>query len=567
MSKTKVTDPSLLEQLNQTEELNKEKQPKKVRTKVNNAELLAMLNEDIEAPIKTQKTVEDVVNDIPEYAMEYTSPWEYLEGVAETVESIGRGAVAGVTGFAGDIESLGRMAFAGKDNQETTLPTSQDMRENINYVVGEQKLNQLDPKGAEAGGFIGEVLAPVGIIGKTVVKGSKYLSDKVVKSNVLKQALADPVGKYDGALATVKLNNSGEVVKDVVGQRLVDLDVNPETVSYITNTDKANKKAMAEILQRANKGVGNKLYSSANPTTEVIGESVVKRLNALSGRRKALGKSLGEVVDTELKSLQFPVEALNKSFGTAMKKAFDVGMEGVEKLPSATKRNLIELNRLISAQTDTGVLSGKQIHNLKKILDDLRDVGAKDNMSRGVDSIIGALRKDVNTKLGEASSQYRSLNQRLSSILEAESSFVRLDDTRKFMNDEALRKKVGSKLKDLGNSEKALNSDWQASLRLLDDTLKDMGIVFKDDPLMLTEFAKQAKQFASVNDATILRYGSKDARRSALKMVANSGIGNTFGAMNNISNLVDSGISAKNARKAMDNHFKAYDLMLKELRK
>lgn len=565
MQKVKVTDPDLLATLNGSPEPTENEAAN--RSRVTDPELLKLLNEGKD-PTKEPSpvSVEEVMEDMPDYAMEYTSPWEYLEGVSEAVGALARGAAAGVTGIGGDVESLGRMLFADKDSQDTLLPTSGDMRENINTLIGAPKPNQLQQEGIEAFSLMGNVLAPVATTAKVITKGSKFIADKAAKSERIKKALLDPIEKYAGELATVKLGTNGDVIKDPVGQKLVDLDVNPETVSYVTNTAEANKKSMAEILERTVKGVDNGMYRSAKPATEVLGNTVLKRLSALSAKRKALGDKLGEVVNNELKSLRFPVETLNASFKTAMREAFDVGMEGLDKLPRQTKRNLMELDRLISAQSSTGVLTGKQMHSLKRILDDLRDVGAKDNMSRGVDKVIGDLRKNVNAQLGEASPAYRSVNEQLAKVLNTESSFVRLDGSREFVNDEALRNIVGTKLKGLGNSSVGLNSQWQDALKNLDGTLAEMGVRFKDDPVLLSNFAVRANQFANINDATILRYGSKEARRSAIKGAAAGGIGNVFGAINNTSNLVSMGIDAKNAEKALKAHRKAYEVMMKELK-
>ena len=566
MQKVKVTDPELLTALSGSTPDTAEEETSS-RSRVSDPELLKLLNqgeEPTEAPAPV--SVEEVIKDMPDYAMEYTSPWEYLEGVSEAVGALARGAAAGVTGMAGDVESLGRMLFADKDSQETLLPTSGDMRENINTLIGAPKPNQLQQEGVEALDFMGNILAPTGAVIKSVTKASKFITDKVAKSERVKKALLDPVEKYAGELATVKLGVNGGVIKDPVGQKLVDLDVNPQTVSYVTNTDKANKKSMAEILERTMKGVDNDIYRSANPATEVLGNTVLDRLSALSSKRTAFGKQLEKVVNNELVSMQFPVAALDASFKTAIRKAFDVDMGGLNKLPGPTRRNLVELDRLISAQTDTGVLTGKEMHSLKHILDDMRDVGAKDNMSKGVDRVIGTLRKNVNEQLGDASPAYRAVNQKLSKILDVESSFINLDKTRQFANDESLRKIVGTKLKGLGNSSVGLNSQWQGALKNLDGTLAEMGVKFKDDPVVLSNFAVRANQFANINDATILKYGNKEARRSAIKAAASGGIGNVFGAMNNTSNLVSLGIDVKKAEKALKAHKQAYGAMMKELK-
>lgn len=565
MSRVEVTDSDLLAKLNKPSEEESDTSPKKVV--VSDPDLLSVLNEGIPQPQQTTTAVEDPKEDLPDYAMEYTSPWEYLEGVAETVEAITRGATAGALGLAGDIESIGRLIFAGEDSQETLLPTSERVKQGVDYVFGEQKTNQLQPEGVQAAQFIGNIVAPATGVAKGVQKGSKFVADRVANSKAVKEALVDPIAKYSSQLANVKLNKQGDVVKDVVGQKLVDLDVNPQTVSYVTNTDSANKKAMLEILERTRKGVDNDVYRTANPATEVIGKSVVGRLNALKAKRVQFGKRLDEVVNSELKNQMFEVDGLNKSLSIAMRKAFDVDMGGISKLPEATQRNLKQLDRLINSQTDTGLLNGKDMHRLKKILDDLRDVGASENMSRAVDSVIGSVRKSVNNTLQESSGAYKAVNQKLSKVLDVESDFVRLDKTRQFKDDRALRAMVGAKFKSLGNSSTGLNAQWQESLRKLDGTLGELGVKFKDDPVVLSNFAVRANEFVNVNDATVLRYGSKEARRSAIKAVASGGIGNVFGAMNNTSNLLDIGISASNAKKAIKQHNQAYSLMVEALKK
>ena len=504
-----------------------------------------------------------VDEDLPEYAMEYTSPWEYLKGVGQTLEALTRGAVAGVGGFAGDIESLGRMVV-GSDS-ETLLPTSEDVKQGVNYIIGEQEADQLDSEGVEALQFMGGVLAPIGGTAKAATKTAKVVKDRAVQVAKVKEALQDPVLRYSDELAKVKLDSQGKVVKDRVGIELVNKDVNPTTVSYVTNTDsKATKKGMSEILKRSKTGARNPDALAKYPPTEIIGKSVVNRLSTLGKLRKSYGEKLSKVVDTELSGINFPVSELSESFAKGVVKTFDAP---VSKLPISTQRNIKELNSLIQAQSSNGFLTGKEMHSLKKILDDFRDVGAKDNMSRAVDSAIGGLRKFVNTQLQEASSSYRGINQKLSSILDVESDFKRLDPTRKFEASTELYNYVGSTMRNIGNTGTPLNSQWVASLGKLDDVLGQMGVRFSDDPVTLSNFAVKAKEFSNVNNALILKYGSRKAKDSVLKAAGAGGIGNTYGAVNNVANLVNAGIAKSDAKTVIKNHEKAYNLMMEQLSK
>ena len=348
----------------------------------------------------------------------------------------------------------------------------------------------------------------------------------------------------------------------------MDLDVNPQLVSYVTNTEKGNKPAMKEILQRIRKGIDNTEFAGVFPPTEVIGESVVKRLKTLTGLRKNYGNKLGAIVESELKGMSFRVDDLNASFVEGIKNTFDVTLENLDKLPKATQSNIKELSRLVSSQGDKGVLTGKQMHSLKRILDDLRDVGAKDNMSRGVENIVGGLRKYVNTTLGQASDAYSGINSKLATILNTESSFHKLDKTRQFAGEGDLYRMVGAELKNIGTSSTTkVGEEWLSALKNLDESLGTFNIKFKDNPAMLTRFAVNAREFSSINAATLLKYGDKQARGAALKAVGSASINNTFGAMNNASNLIEVGISKAAARKAVANNDKAYAVMISNLTK
>ena len=561
-----VTDPALLKILNKNRG---DVTATPALKPVTDPKLLAILNKGrkkVVEPVKASEAVESV-EDLPDYAMPYTSPWEYIKSVGSAAESAGRGAVAGTVGLLGDVESLGRMAFADKDNQETTLSTSQDVKKHVDFLFGEQTSSTLSPEAMEAGQFVGNVMAPVGSIVKGGKAGINALQRTKKAVEVTKKALLDPVGKYASDLATVKLSPKGEVVKDVVGKKLVELDVNPQLVSYVTNTEKGNKPAMKEIIQRIRKGAGNKEYTRAFPPTEIIGKSVVNRLKALTGLRKNYGAKLGDVVNSELKDMTFRVADLNASFIEGVKKTFDVSLKTLDKLPKTTQGNIKELSRLVSSQGDKGVLTGKQMHSLKRILDDLRDVGAKDNMSRGVENIVGGLRKYVNTTLGEASNAYSGINSKLTTILNAESSFHKLDKTRQFTGEGDLYRMVGAKLKNIGKGESAINAEWLNSLKTLDEALGTFNIRFKDNPVMLTNFAGSAREFASINTATLLKYGDKQARGAALKAIGSASINNTFGAMNNVSNLVAAGMTKASARKAIAANEKAYAVMMSNLAK
>ena len=563
-----VTDPALLAILNKGRG---DVEEETASTPVTDPKILAVLNKGrpkkAVTPVGSTEPIQPV-EDKPEYDLGYdVSPWEYLKGVGSVAEAGGRGMVAGALGVFGDTESLGRLLFADEDNQETGIYTSQDVKKGVDFLFGEQTSSTISQEAIEAGQFIGNVAAPVG----SIVKGGKYgvkaLRTKAKAVEATKKALLDPVGKYAGELATVKLSAKGEVVKDVVGKQLVALDANPQLVSYVTNTDKGNKAAMGEILQRIRKGVDNKEYARAYPPTEVIGESVVKRLKALTGLRKNYGNKLSAVVSSELGDMSFRVADLNAAFLAGVKKTFDVSLKTLDKLPTATQRNIKELGRLVSTQGDKGVLSGKQMHSLKRILDDLRDVGASDNMSRGVENIVGGLRKYVNDELGLASNAYSGINSKLATLLNAESAFHKLDKTRQFAGESELYRVVGAKLKNIGGNTTAANEVWQGALKELDDALGVFNVKFKDNPAVLASFAKDAHEFASINGATLLKYGDAQARGAVLKTVGSAAIQNTFGAVNNMSNLVNMGVSTSKAKKAIAANEKAYRIMIKSLAK
>jgi len=557
-----VTDPATLAWLNGEVE---QEPVGALSEAVTDPATLAWLNEGAKKeavePASTDST------ELPDHAMPYVSPWEYLKKVGSATEAGARGAVAGTLGVVGDVESLGRSLLADKDNQDTAIWTSKDVKKGVDFLFGEQTSSSISQEAIDAGQFIGNMAAPVGSIVKGGNAGLKALTKKAAAVQATKKALLDPTLKYGSELATVKLSSAGEVVKDVVGKKLVKLDTNPELVSYVTNTEKGNKPAMAEILQRIKNGVGNQYYTSAHPPTEAIGKSVVKRLETLTGLRKNYGAKLEAVVNTELKELSFKVSGLDEAFLAGVKKTFDTSLDTLEKLPKATQTNLKELSRLINNQGDKGVLSGKQMHALKRILDDLRDVGASDNMSRGVDSIVGGLRKHVNDELNLASNSYAGINSKLTSILSAETPFLKLDKTRQFASDAAFYNKVGQKFKNLGTGNSALSTEWMNALKGLDESLGGFGIRFKDDPVALSIFAKEATEFASINSATLFKYGDKQARQAVLKTAGSAAVNNTFGAMNNVANLVSVGVSKSNAKKALAANKKAYYMMINSLAK
>lgn len=515
-----------------------------------------------------------------------TSVADYGKGLLEMGEAALRGAIPASLGMVGDVAELikatrnpvamgGYLTGATADQNPFTTKNIKKVTDPIlDAIIGEPSYDQISKEDAEVVSGIGELIAPtvgVGALGKIAKAPLKDLP-----VNEMKAMLKDDAAKFSGELADVKLSDTGRVVADVTGAKLVSLGVPRPLVSTVTNANPATKRAMGEMLDILETGSKNKIVAMADRATDVVGDSLVKRLSFLRGKRKALGEQLDDVVKNELNNIQVDMSSVRSTLTKEIANKFDLDvvlnpkggldLDGLEKLPVKTRNQIKQINDILTAQTDTATITGRQAHSLKKILDDFIDEGVSGaDMSSKVKQSISETRKFINSQLQTASQRYGDINANLAKIINAEEPFKKFSKYRKWDTDN-LKSVIGATVRKLSNDTPS-NAALAQSVDMLDDVVKSFGLRLKDEPKAMILFNQDMKKFMGYTPENMAKYSGGKFAKGVADFGTSSAVGNTFGAVHDMKRLTELGVGKRQAIKIMKQNKEALQLMKKELSK
>jgi hypothetical protein len=517
---------------------------------------------------------------------EGTSVADYGKGLLEMGEAALRGAIPASLGMVGDVTEIikatrnpvamsGYLTGATADQNPFTTKNIKKVTDPIlNAIIGEPSYDQISKEDAEVVSGIGELIAPtvgVGTLGKIAKAPLKDLP-----VNEMKAMLRDDVAKFSSELADIKLSDTGRVIADVTGAKLVSLDVPRPLVSVVTNANPVTKRAMGEMLDIIETGSKNQVATMADRATDVVGESLAKRLSFLRGKRKALGEQLDDVVKNELSNIQVDMSSVRSTLTKEIANKFDLDvvlnqkggldLDGLEKLPVKTRNQVRQINDILTAQTDNATITGRQAHSLKKILDDFIDEGVSGaDMSSKVKQSVSETRKFINSQLQTASQRYGDINANLAKIINAEEPFKKFSKYRKWDTDN-LKSVMGATVRNLSNDAPS-NAALAQSIDMLDDVVKSFGLRLKDEPKAMILFNKDMKNFMSFTPENMAKYSGGKFAKGMADLGASSAVGNTFGAVHDMKRLTELGVGKRQAIKLMKQNKEALQLMKKELSK
>jgi undecaprenyl pyrophosphate synthase len=171
-------------------------------------------------------------------------------------------------------------------------------------------------------------------------------------------------------------------------------------------------------------------FSAENRPSQVIGDSMMSRVNFLINVRKDSGKQVDRIAQTQLRGQ--PVN-FDQPMSQFISDLADIGVS-VERGPNGKfKVNLkgsdIEgdragatlLNRVLERLGDTDVPDAYGVHTAKRYIDTQVDYGKRraNPLTQQAERVVKKLRRNLNTALGDAFPEYREQNTKFSDALTA----------------------------------------------------------------------------------------------------------------------------------------------------
>lgn len=364
----------------------------------------------------------------------------------------------------------------------------------------------------------------------------------------------DPDVKYDGDLAEVKLDKSGNVVDDAAGKRLSKaLDMPKETVAVITNTDPVTKGRIKALMSTMKKGSNNAISRLTSNVNTNFGASVSARMATLGAKRNEVGNLIKAEVP-RLAKTKLDVKDSSQAFIANMQQAFGFKTFYNHRGPfirdelipegsflkttagSKAKKTLTDVVTLLRENSQGAQMNGAVAHKLKNMLDEIVDASkaSEGGLSSTVERGIFELRSSINDQLRKANPKYAELNDQYVDILGIQKPFNDLLPEGAKWGDKASSEALGKALKNATDY-----STEGAAIRALDTRLRDYGINFTDDPVALVQVYKGMQDYLGSPDRLqeYLKANKAALDSKVFDSLASAGVGNMFGVVHDVAKL------------------------------
>jgi hypothetical protein len=373
---------------------------------------------------------------------------------------------------------------------------------------------------AVGGGVTGGVLGGVvgGVSGR--VKASSDL--KAQKEALLKSNPNSTVAQYT-------LNGQGRIVNDPVAKEVIKQGFDQGTVATIKGASATDKAAMNKALDILEKAKVDKKYAALNRSSDVVGETAMKRYTAVNNLKNTAGKELDVVAKTLKGQKADPTPAVQSfiqdlsDLGVTFKngKAVFKGsqIEGVKPAQSL-------INKAIKRMNEVGD-DGFDLHNLKKYLDEQLNYGkTAEGLSGRTESIMKGLRANIDSILDNQFPAYNEVNTQYSTAKNALADFLDAAGSKFDVSKPGAEKQVGTLMRRILSNAQSRVQVTNA-MQNLQDIAGTYGTKFDDDIISQLVFVDELERvFGSQAPTSMLGLidKAKGATTMAGKMKSSEGI-------------------------------------------
>jgi hypothetical protein len=282
-------------------------------------------------------------------------------------------------------------------------------------------------------------------------------------------------------------------VKNPAQQAAIKQGFDEGTIAMIRETNPADRKAMLESLKILKEAGENTRYRLLERSTDVVGDSMMKRYNLMKRKNKQVGSQIDDYAKKNMANeyVEFsgPVNnftnnledmgiKINDDFTLDFSKATITGLKDLEGF----------LSRVVERMASPRDMTAAEVHNFKRFIDEQVSHGkVQQGLTGKSESVVKQLRAELDQLLDNRFPEYDRLNTTYAETIEAMDEFkgavgrgIDLDS-----------KYAGSAV---GTSLRGLSSNTQRRTKLL-QSLDDMetlskkyGLPFDDDVISQTAF-------------------------------------------------------------------------------
>ena len=294
--------------------------------------------------------------------------------------------------------ALGVRGQLGKAPNRT--PTIADLGTKAPKVIP-KPVQKAIPTLDDAGNTIGVKLPPV----------PKVPSKAVALTNQLK------AGSIEAPTAGFKLNGTGTgVVADKIERAALKQGFKPGAIAALRRANTSTKAALNKMLDTVENVKNNAVKAISERPSDILGESLGKRVEIIRKANRSAGQSLDEVAQG-LKGQQVDVTQPVNNFMTALEKAgIRVGRDLKPKFKGSSIQGIKgpqkAIKEVIERMKDIDKPDAFALHEFKRFLDERLDFGKspKGGLTARTTSILKKLRRDVDQALDAKFPEYDRVN-------------------------------------------------------------------------------------------------------------------------------------------------------------
>jgi hypothetical protein len=281
-------------------------------------------------------------------------------------------------------------------------------------------------------------------------------------------------------------------IKSPVQQQAIKQGFDEGLVAMIREASPADRRNMLQSLDIMEQATGNKRFSMLNRTTDVAGQSVLKRYKAIREANTKAGRSIDRYARQNLKNQYVDFDQPVNNF---LSKLQDMGIKQRDNLTldfsNSDIKNLTGLENFISRIVDRMAsprdMTAYEVHTFKRFIDEQMTYGkSQEGLSGKIENAVKNLRRNLDNILDENFAGYNTANTRYAETINAMNEFQDLMGRKIDFDSQSAPTAVGTKLRGLG-------SNIQSRGRLLDSlgelqTLGNRYGQFDDDVINQAAF-------------------------------------------------------------------------------
>lgn len=294
------------------------------------------------------------------------------------------------------------------------------------------------------------------------------------KNDLVRRMQAGSTDADIAKLDLVETDGTPKIVKDVKARETIRQGFDEGVISPIKRANRPTKDSMLRALAIMETGKKNRVFALKNRPSDVAGNILAQRYDAIKTANKEAGKAINEIAENQLRDKPIDVSGPVEQFGVGLDefgvRLVDDGKGGLRpdfadsSIAPGDRRPLIEvirqMNRLnkVIGQRGTGAF---EAHQLKRIIDDNVTFGKKiTGLGARTEILLKNFRRGLDEQLDTAFPAYNDANTKFAATRSASES---LENVARSLDFESPKKD-----KSIGTLLRRVMGNATSRVRLLD---------------------------------------------------------------------------------------------------